>query len=361
MFRDDWQESEERFCKLWKRERADRSCVSMTLLKKPENPVAFPYYEPDDYFRRMITDEEFMYHTVMQTVDKFYFAGDAFPCVNLYLGTSGHCGYTKNYKYGIASHTNTLWFDPVMDNITDFSIEFDPQSELFQITKRILAYMKDKGGRDFFVANTDNCSSLDALANLRGSAELLLDMLEEPEAVHVHMKRLQSILHKTEDEFHEEIAAINGGATCTSWMGLWHPGRHHQLQCDISVMISPDMFEEFALPELKENAAKFENTVYHLDGEEQIRHLDMILSVDNIDIIQWTAVAGQPPTSHFLETLKKIQKAGKGLLLMPNASEMPFLLENLDPAGVMYQINGGIGTPEQADEMVELVTRKTVL
>ncbi len=36
------------------------------------------------------------------------------------------------------------------------------------------------------------------------------------------------------------------------------------------------------------------------DGVEQARHLDMLLSLDKLKGIQWTAVAGQPSAAHHL-------------------------------------------------------------
>ena len=84
-----------------------------------------------------------------------------------------------------------------------------------------------------------------------------------------------------------------------------------QVQCDLSVMISPDYYKEFVLPELEASTEWADYVVYHLDGQEQIRHLDYILSVDAIKMIQWTPVAGQPPTTTFIPVLQRIQKAGE--------------------------------------------------
>lgn len=69
------------------------------------------------------------------------------------------------------------------------------------------------------------------------------------------------------------------------------------MQVDFSVMLSPGMYEQFALPELHRISSAVDHTIYHLDGQEQIRHLDMILSVPGIDLIQWATVESQPKTS----------------------------------------------------------------
>jgi len=85
-----------------------------------------------------------------------------------------------------------------------------------------------------------------------------------------------------------------------SWMHLWAPKRLAQMQCDLSVMISPEMFNCFAMPELEELCDFLDYPVYHFDGQEQIRHLDSLLSLKKLRAIQWTPVAGQLPTSNFI-------------------------------------------------------------
>jgi len=85
-----------------------------------------------------------------------------------------------------------------------------------------------------------------------------------------------------------------------AWMHLWAPKRLAQMQCDLSVMISPEMFNCFAMPELEELCDFLDYPVYHFDGQEQIRHLDSLLSLKKLRAIQWTPVAGQLPTSNFI-------------------------------------------------------------
>lgn len=71
-------------------------------------------------------------------------------------------------------------------------------------------------------------------------------------------------------------------------------------------------------PLLHQRQCEFlEYPLYHFDGQEQLRHLDMLLGLKKLRAIQWTPVAAQPPTVAFLPQLKKIQAAGKSLLLLP--------------------------------------------
>jgi hypothetical protein len=357
MFNDNWDKTKERFEALWRRERAGRPSVSIRILKEPMRPPEYMFRQSPEYLRRYFTDGQYILDMQKERRDKLYFLGDAFDSVNLYLGTSGHCAYTKKYRYRFEPPF-TVWFGSTMEDIAGETIEYDDDSDLLGVTRRVLECMINAPGRDFLISNTDNYSSLDALASLRGTENLLADMVLEPKHVERHIQALQEILHRTESEFFPKQMAVNGGGTVTDWMQLWCPGKHHQLQCDLSVMISPEMFARFAMPELEQNAEWFGHTVYHFDGQEQIRHLDMLLSIKRIDLIQWTPVSGQPDTVEFIEVLKRIQKAGKGLVLMPHAYEMPKLLDALSPAGVHYLVRD-LSTLKEANDMLALIEKKS--
>ena len=84
----------------------------------------------------------------------------------------------------------------------------------------------------------------------------------------------------------------------------------------------------------------------------------MILSVPKIRQIQWTHVAGQPNVSEFIDTLKEIQQAGKGLLLAPEPEEVEFLLKNLSSKGLKIVLRY-LNSPEEADYFVKLAEKLT--
>ncbi|NLB59101.1 MAG: hypothetical protein GX805_11665, partial [Gammaproteobacteria bacterium] len=74
-----------------------------------------------------------------------------------------------------------------------------------------------------------------------------------------------------------------------------------------------------------------------------------ILSLPRLNMIQWTPVAGQPPTSAFIPQLQRIQAAGKGLVLFPKKHEVPVLLDALKPQGLYLIINDASGEQEARD------------
>jgi hypothetical protein len=62
-------------------------------------------------------------------------------------------------------------------------------------------------------------------------------------------------------------------------MGIWSPKRVMTTQCDLCVMISPKHFSEFVGEDLESTYAYVDHGIYHLDGEEEIKHLDTLLSI----------------------------------------------------------------------------------
>lgn len=163
--------------------------------------------------------------------------------------------------------------------------------EAFEKQKEAVAELIRLSKGEFPVSVTDNAGVMDALAEIRGTDALIMDMIADPEFVEEGVQRLLPIYKQTQQELFDLTYESNGGSI-QSWMQLWAPQRLAQMQCDLCVMISPEMFNRFVMPELEELCSFLDYPVYHFDGQEQIRHLDSLLSLKNLRAIQWTPVAG---------------------------------------------------------------------
>lgn len=348
LYKEDWSKAKERLTALWENEIIDRCCISVPVPRNKTGYTAIDQSPPSGYedLVRFYTDPEWILKRSVSKFQNTYYGGEALPSIFPNFGTGGHAAYF-DCKYEFAS--DTIWFFPVINDWQRDKLKFNPGNELLVTEKSVLSFLAEEGRGKFFVAMPDNCGSFDALAHLRGGDRLLLDMLEEPDIVKGAVKTLVSALISTGNELFEIIRENNDNGSCHGWMQTWSPGRHMQLQCDLSVMISPQMYEEFVLPELEETAGWLDNAIYHLDGREQLRHLDMILSVNKINMIQWTPVAGQPPTSDYIPILKRIQKAGKGLVLLPEVWEVEKLLSELSPRGLHLVVYGAKSETEAKD------------
>ena len=188
--------------------------------------------------------------------------------------------------------------------------------------------------------------------------DLLMDFYDEPEAVQYAAGLVVDCLRDSTRKIYDVVRENNHGGSTHSWMNLYSPGCVMQLQCDMSVMLSTDIYERFIMKELRDSLDFLDHAAYHVDGQEQIRHLDLLLSLDKLNMLQWTQVASQPPVTAFIPQLKKIQAAGKGLVLIVTPDQIKPLMENISSKGVIFVVNGA-KSPEEADDIVAYVAKHT--
>ncbi|MDL2295174.1 trimethylamine corrinoid protein 2, partial [Ruminococcaceae bacterium OttesenSCG-928-D13] len=247
-----------------------------------------------------------------------------------------------------------IWFDPVWEDLSEAEAAYT--EERLKRHLAIAKYLTDHAKDDYLVGMPDSTGTLDALGHLYGTENVLFAMLEEPELVRRAVRILNDGWARTNEQFYQISRAHNGGGV-HAWMHLAAPGRLTHMQCDMSVMFGPDRYAEFVLDELTQQMEWLEYPVYHFDGIEQARHLDLLLSLDKLRAIQWTHVAGQPSAVHHLPVLQKMQKAGKALIVMLPPGDVAALLDGLSAKGLY--IHTEVETPEQADELVRLVEKNS--
>ena len=105
-----------------------------------------------------------------------------------------------------------------------------------------------------------------------------------------------------------------------------------------SYMISAEMFAQFVLPTIQEDVAWLKHSIYHLDGVGEIKHLDALLALDKLDAVQWVFGDGQPGTMHWLDLYRRIQSAGKRMMLLGAPDEILAAMEILGGKGAYVNI-----------------------
>ena len=265
---------------------------------------------------------------------------DGFPTQFVNFGP-GSLAPTIGGNYQFAK--NTVWFDcnPI---ITDWEhppvLNFNPENDLWQMTLEMTDKILDAGTA--YASIADLGGTLDIVASLRGSENLLYDLYDYPDEIKAASKRVNELWKHAYTVLANRTLARQDGTT--SWMPVWCRGRYAPLQCDFSAMISPDMFAEFVLPDLKDLTEFLDNSIYHLDGIGEIPHLDHILSIPRLNAIQWTSGDGRPPVTDecWFEMYDKIQAAGKGLVLFADSDtdRLEKLLNHISPRGVFLSVGG---------------------
>jgi len=107
-------------------------------------------------------------------------------------------------------------------------------------------------------------------------------------------------------------------------------------------MISPKLFEKFVVYELEKLKNYLEYIAWHLDGPDEIKHLDILLALPYIKAIQVVPGAGKPPCSSplWLPVIEKILKKGKKVIVYAsNKEEFEILIKNF-PSGNIIIVCG---------------------
>jgi hypothetical protein len=233
--------------------------------------------------------------------------GDAFPRWWPNLGPGIMAAFLGS---GVRAEPETAWFTPAGDApIGDLNPAYDTHNPWWLRVQEFTRAAVATWGERVAVGLTDLGGTLDVLASLRGTHQLLLDLHDSPADVERLMKRLTGLWLRY---FGELCALVQpAGHGVAGWGPCWAPGPHYMLQSDFAYMISPRMFERFVLPGLEACCTAMPYPLYHLDGVGQIPHLDMLLSVQRLRGIQWVPGEGKPPAQEWLPLLKRIRDAGK--------------------------------------------------
>lgn len=354
-YKQDWEKSKNRLIAFWNHEIIDRCCAAVYAIDR--NQMMKNMEDTSKYTAvQNRTDPELIIRRRRAEMETTYYGGEAFPQIFVDLGAAGHAGFFKGAKHEITSRT--IWFTPSVENVEDLeNIEFDENSYLFKKTLELAkAYAEDSNG-DYMISMPDTSGNADALAHLFGSGKLLQAMLEEPEIISGALKKIEYAYERIIQDMFDIVKKNNEGGSCVGWMSTWAPGKHAQMQSDMSVMISNDMFNEFIMPELTAQCSFLDYPIYHFDGVEQLRHLDSLLSLPDPLAIQWTQVAGQPPCTDYIPQMQKILSAGKNLLIIVQPDQIETLMKNLSSKG-LYLITY-VQSRDDADDILKTITKLT--
>jgi hypothetical protein len=188
--------------------------------------------------------------------------------------------------------------------------------------------------------------------------KLSLDLLDYPSEVKHAIEKLGDTWIKLHEDIFQMTHHSNDEGDMLAWMSLWAPGRHDQLACDFSSVISPQMFQKFFIPEIIKEGTWCEYGTYHLDGPDAMRnHLNSLLEIDEIDTIEWTPGAGCPPTltPEYLPIYRRIQEMGKKLYLLAEPQDIETLLTELSSQGLFICTHAD--SEDEANELLHNVEK----
>lgn len=330
IYKPDWSEARERLKAWWDREVLDRPAIMVTA---PRSGVKRPPWDGWG-FARNADDPHKVVRDFEAMCSATFFGGEAFPNLWINLGA----GVVSAFLGARAVfYSDTVWFDGPRDWEELEDLELDRENPWWLRAKRDTEVAVEKGVGRYFVGMTDLGGILDIAQSLRGKKRLMVDIFRRGERVLSLCRGILEIWHACYEELDSIIERRMKGSS--AWMGIWSEDRWYPLQCDYAYMLSPRLFREFVLPFVAEQCRRLDHSVYHLDGYGQLPHLDMLLSIPELDAIQWVPGAGKPQCGSplYYDLYRRIRAAGKGLVLGVGPQEIEAICRQVGAAGVLFQ------------------------
>lgn len=346
-YKPDWAEARKRIEAWWSGEVIDRVAIAVTAPRSQPVPER-PWPPPADP-ERLWTDVEYRLDLTEAYCTGTYFGGEAYPRLNPSMGPGTLALFLGAFPTWM---DDTVWFDPVFREVSESTtLAYDPRNQWWGVCQQLVAAGVEQGRDRYLVVLPDLIENLDTLASLRGTDALLVDALERPEAVHHVQRELVPIYF----EYYNRLFNMTHGQAVGSGFHhhcAWAPGRMAKLQCDIGVMISSRHFEQLAFPYFVQQCNQLDYVLWHLDGRENLRHLDSILKLPNLRAIQWVPGAGDFPEAspEWYPLYRRILSAGKSVELGVSIQHVEPLVRELGPNGLLLHTTAA--TEEEARDLL---------
>lgn len=296
---------------------------------------------PDAWFEAKLQDMKQTHHV-----------GDSLPTLRPDLGPvamggmlGGKVDFISNTTWTHA-HIKDDW-----SNAPDWTIDED--NRFWHLMRSLARRVAEDARGRYLVFTTVLGGTGDILANLRGSGQLCIDVIDRPEQIEAAVEAIYPSWHQAYTALWESI--VGQGAGAVNNVLIWSNRPYMVSECDFSALISPQAYQRLFLPDIARKARTVGRAIYHLDGPDATRHVDAIMDVPEIQAIQYVTGAGTPSALAKLDLLKKIQARGKALQVTCPASEVLELCKELKPEGLCLSVSWDL--PDNVSQIDRLFDR----
>lgn len=294
-------------------------------------------------------DTEYQVEKYVKAIENRTFLGETFPVFWPNLGPNVFAAfYGSRLEFGEV----TSWAEPCLDGYENLNkLKFDFNNEYFKKLDEMTKYALQRCEGKFMVGYTDLHPGMDCVAAWRDTQNLCFDFYDSPEELKEALKLSTLDFQKVFDYFDSLLKEKN--QLSVTWMNIPSFGKMHIPSCDFSAMISREQFNEFNLPVLLEEVKPMTHNIFHLDGKDVAKHLDSILDIPEINAIQWVQGPGDDrPIMQWVPLIRKIQAAGKSVVVDLDKSELEEFISVMKPEGLFLCIDS-----KDSEEEKEILKR----
>lgn len=295
-------------------------------------------------------DTEYQLELFESQLENSLFNAETFPVFWPNLGPEV---YSAFYGIELIYKEVTSYSVPLIDDWKKLDwLKLDFNNPYFKkIEEMTLAALERCRGR-YLVGYTDFHPGLDCAAAFRDPQQLCMDILTDPEKVH-RLIEISSRDFQTIFDHFDDLLKKHGQLSVT-WMGIPSFGKMHIPSCDFAAMISPEQFNEFVLPVIQNEVKLMDHNIFHVDGKGVANHIDVLLEISEINAIQWVQGVGDDlPIMQWVPLIRKIQAAGKSVIVDLHVSELEPFMREIRPKGIFLCIDAEPGVQESVIKKVE--------
>ncbi len=291
-------------------------------------------------------DAEYQVDDYLISISNMRFNAETFP---IYMPNVGPNAYAAFHGGDMTFEDTTSWYHEIIHNYdTDLAkIQFSKENVFYKKILELTDVALQKCGNKFIVGYTDLHPGLDCALAWRGTNDLCMDLMMDPE----NAQKLfdLSTIHFLEVYNEYDSILKKHNMPSATWMNIPVPnGRMHIPSADFSFMISPEDYEQYGLPILKEEVKTMTHNVFHVDGKGVANHIDTILSVPEVRCIQWVqGMADDYPIMQHLDFIRYVQSRNRGIIVDLAKEDLNEYMEKMSPNNTFLWI----ATESEEEEM----------
>jgi hypothetical protein len=121
------------------------------------------------------------------------------------------------------------------------------------------------------------------------------------------------------------------------------------------------MAEELIDSTILTEMASLERSIFHLDGPDALQHLPWLLSLPQLNAVQWVFGAGNGPAARWLDVYRRCLDAGKSVQVMAESPQDAIdVARALGHRGVWLRLDHEFATRAEGERFLSDIARMSV-
>jgi hypothetical protein len=296
-------------------------------------------------------DAEFQLEYFMESIQGQTFLAETFPVFWPNLGPEI---FSALYGGHLVFQEVTSYYEPSLRDWSEMdNLLLDKENPYWKKLEEMTFLALQQCPGKFLVGYSDLHGGVDCAAAWRDPQQFCMDLICSPQQAKALINKAAADFFTVYDHF-DEILKSHGQPSVT-WMAIPTFGRMHIPSCDFASLISTEHFVEFCLPITVQEVQHTTHNVFHVDGKGVAKNLDYLLQIPEIQAFQYVQGVGDDQAiMQWLPQLKKIQNAGKSLVIDLQLTELEDFIAAMRPEGVLLCL---AVEPESQPEVLKRITK----